>query len=75
MSRDVTCHKVNVEATKAERKITIHRYIVPKHVACMLGYELLTLESLSRGSQCIVFIDFIVYGHRILYTGALRVGR
>ena len=70
----VTCHKVNVEATKVGRKITIHQYIVSKHVACVLSCELLTLESLSSGSLCIVFVDFISDGHRILYTGALRVG-
>jgi hypothetical protein len=74
MSHDITCREVNGEATKVDRKITIHQYIVSKHVACVLSCELLTLENLSRGSQCIVFVDCISYGHRILYTGALRVG-
>jgi len=74
MSRDVTCHKVNAEATKVGRKITIHPYIVSKHVACVLSCELLTLENLSSGSQCIVFVDCISYGHRILYAAVLREG-
>jgi len=75
MSHDLTCHKVKVEATKFETKIAIHQYIVSKHVACVLSCELLTLENLPRGSQCVVFVDFISYGLRILHTGALRVGR
>jgi len=74
MSRDVTCHKFHVEATKVGTKITIHQYIVSKHVACVFSCELLTLETLSSGSKCIVFVDFISYVHRLLYVGALRVG-
>ena len=74
ISRDVTCHTVNVEAIKVDRKITIHQYTVSKHVACVLSCEFLTFENLSRASQCIVFVDFISSGRRILYTGALRVG-